>query len=154
MEEDRNAFKMLSHIPTGKWPLGRPSSRWEDNIRLDPKDPMKNWFDLAQVRDYWRVLVNAALSPRIPCLPVKISKALLPSSILATGSAHLKLLGIISLPILGELCNIWTSSMWSIPHSPFSSFMDPNNHLSIVFSNTLSLHSSNNVRDQIFNQII
>ena len=36
------------------------------------------------------------------CLPVKILKALLPSSILATCPAHLNLLDLITLTILGE----------------------------------------------------
>ena len=35
MEEVRSAFKMLTGIPTGKMPLGRPRRRWEDNIRID-----------------------------------------------------------------------------------------------------------------------
>ena len=28
-------FKILTDKPTGKSPLGRPRSRWEDNIRMD-----------------------------------------------------------------------------------------------------------------------
>ena len=49
--------------PTGKRPLGRPRSRWEDNIRMDLKEvgiDTRNWVDSAQNRDYWRLLVNAA----------------------------------------------------------------------------------------------
>ena len=38
MEEGRNAFKILTDKPTGKRPLGRPSGRWEDNIRMDVKE--------------------------------------------------------------------------------------------------------------------
>jgi hypothetical protein len=30
MVEKRNAYRML--VPDGKRPLGRPTSRWEDNI--------------------------------------------------------------------------------------------------------------------------
>ena len=30
-------FKILTGIPTGKRPLGRPRRRWEDNIRMDLK---------------------------------------------------------------------------------------------------------------------
>ena len=37
MEEGRSAFKILTGIPTGKRPLGRPMRRWEDNIRMDLK---------------------------------------------------------------------------------------------------------------------
>ena len=34
MEEDRNAFKILTGKPSGKRPLGRPMNRWQDNIRM------------------------------------------------------------------------------------------------------------------------
>ena len=54
-------------------------------------------------------------------LPVKILKALLPSSILVACPAHLKLLDIITLTILAERYKIWSSSLWSLLHSPFSS---------------------------------
>ena len=54
--------------PTGKRPLGRPSRRWEDNIRMDLEEIGINagkWVDSAQDRD-WRALVNAALNLRVP----------------------------------------------------------------------------------------
>ena len=41
--------------------MGRPRRRWEDNIRMDLKEigiNTRNWVDSAQVRDYWRALVN------------------------------------------------------------------------------------------------
>ena len=34
MDEGRRAFKILTGKPTGKRPLGRPTRRWEDNIRM------------------------------------------------------------------------------------------------------------------------
>ena len=37
MEGGRTTFKILTGIPTGKRPLGRPRRRWEDNIRMDLK---------------------------------------------------------------------------------------------------------------------
>ena len=38
MEEGRSAFKVLTGTPAGKRPLGRPRSRWENNIRMDFKE--------------------------------------------------------------------------------------------------------------------
>ena len=32
MEEDRGDFKILTGIPTGKRPLGRPRRRWENKL--------------------------------------------------------------------------------------------------------------------------
>ena len=51
----------ISHGVSEKRPLGRPRHRWEDNIRMDPKEigiNTRSMFDLAQGRDYWRVLIN------------------------------------------------------------------------------------------------
>ena len=67
--EGRNAFKILSGIPPGKRPLGRPRRRWEDNIRMDLEEIVisaGNWLDSTQDRNYWRALVNAALKLRVP----------------------------------------------------------------------------------------
>ena len=67
-----------------------------------------NWVDSAQDRNYWRALVNAAL------------KALLPSSILATCPAHLNLLGLFTLTILGE------GTHYEVPHC--GAFSNPHSH--------------------------
>ena len=69
MEEDRSALKILTGIPRGKRSLGRPSVRWEDNIRIDLKEigiSMRNWVASAQDRDYWGALVNTALNLCVP----------------------------------------------------------------------------------------
>ena len=69
MEEGRSAFKILTGKSTGKRPLGRPRRRWEDNIRVDLEEigiNAGNLVDSAQVRNYWRALVNAALNLRVP----------------------------------------------------------------------------------------
>ena len=38
MEEGRSAFKILADKSIGNKPLGRPSFRWEDNVRMDLKE--------------------------------------------------------------------------------------------------------------------
>jgi hypothetical protein len=80
-------------------------------------------------------------------LPVKILKACLRSSILATWPVHLSLLDLITLTILGERYKQWSYSLWSLLHFPFSSLLDPNIHLRILLSNTFCLRFSLNVRD-------
>ena len=68
MKEGKSAFKILADIPTGKIPLGRSRRRLEDNIGMELKEVgiiTMNWVDLAQDREYWRALVNAALNLRI-----------------------------------------------------------------------------------------
>ena len=69
MEGGTSAIKILTGKPTGKKPLGRPSRRREDSIRMDLKEigiNTRNWIDSAPNRDHWRALVNAALVLRIP----------------------------------------------------------------------------------------
>ena len=53
IEEDRSSFKILTGKPTGKRPLGRPSCRWEDNIRMDLEEigiDMRNDGDIGLIR--------------------------------------------------------------------------------------------------------
>jgi hypothetical protein len=54
--------------PEGRRPLGRPRSRWEDNIKMDLQDVGwgMDWIDLAQDRDMWRAVVNAVMNLRVP----------------------------------------------------------------------------------------
>ena len=43
--------------------------RWEGNINMDLKEifiDTRNWVNSAQDSDYWRALVNAALTLRVP----------------------------------------------------------------------------------------
>ena len=68
MEEGRSVFKILTGKPTGNKPVRRSRHRWEDYIRMDLEDigiDAGNWVDSAQDMDYWRALVNAALSNEV-----------------------------------------------------------------------------------------
>jgi hypothetical protein len=67
--EKRNAYRILLGNPEGKRPLGRPSSRWADNIKMDLRElgwGDMDWIDLAQNRDQWRALVNTVMNLRAP----------------------------------------------------------------------------------------
>ena len=69
MEEGKSAFKISTGTPTRYIPLGRPTRRWEDKIRMNLKEigiNTRNWIDSAQDSDYWRPLANTALNLRIP----------------------------------------------------------------------------------------
>ena len=55
--------------PEGKEPLGRPTRRWEDNIKMDLQEVGCGGMDrieLAQDRDRWRAFVNAVMNIRVP----------------------------------------------------------------------------------------
>ena len=55
--------------PKGKRPLGRPTRRWEDNIRMDLQEGglgYADWIGLAQDRDRLRGLVSAVRNLRVP----------------------------------------------------------------------------------------
>ena len=77
----------------------------------------------------------------------KIFKALLSLSILATWPAHLNFLDLITLLTFGKRYK-YGNSLWTL-HSPFVSLLGPNIRKRILLSNTLSLHSSINVRDHV-----
>jgi len=49
--------------------LVRPRHRWEDNINVDLQEVgcgSMDWIELAQDRDRWRALMNAAMNLRVP----------------------------------------------------------------------------------------
>jgi hypothetical protein len=35
MEKRKGTYRILMGKPEGKWPLGRPKRRWEDNSKMD-----------------------------------------------------------------------------------------------------------------------
>ena len=69
MGERRGVYMVLVGKPEGKRPLGRLRRRWEDNIKMDLQEVRcvgMDWIELAQDRDRWRALVNAAMNVRVP----------------------------------------------------------------------------------------
>ena len=55
--------------PEGKRPLGTPRRRWYDYIKMALQEVGcgdMDWIELAQNRDRWRALVNAAINLRVP----------------------------------------------------------------------------------------
>jgi hypothetical protein len=65
----RNAYRLLVGKPEGKRLLGRPRSRWVDNIRMDLGKvgwSVVDWIGLAKDRNRWRALVNSVLNLRVP----------------------------------------------------------------------------------------
>jgi hypothetical protein len=55
--------------PEGKRQLGRPRSRWVDNIKIDLREigwVGMDWIDLAQDRDQWSTLVNTVMNLLVP----------------------------------------------------------------------------------------
>ena len=52
-----------------KRPLGRPTRRWEDNIKMDLQEVgggCGDWMELSQDRDRWRALVNTVMNFLVP----------------------------------------------------------------------------------------
>jgi hypothetical protein len=69
MGEERAVYRVLKGKPERKRPLGRPRRRWEDNIKMDLQEVRcggVDWIGLAQDRDRWQALVNAAMNLRVP----------------------------------------------------------------------------------------
>jgi len=69
--EIRGVYRVLVVKPEEKRPLGRPRHRWEDYIKMDLQEVGcggMDWIELAQDRDRWRALVNAAMNLRVPFL--------------------------------------------------------------------------------------
>jgi hypothetical protein len=61
--------RVLVEKPDGMRPLGRPRSRWEDNIKMDLQEVgggRGGWMELAEDRDGWRTLVSTVKNLRVP----------------------------------------------------------------------------------------
>jgi hypothetical protein len=62
-------LQVLVGKPESKRPLGRRRCRWEDNIKLDPREigiDGANLIQLAQDRVQWRACVNTVMNFRFP----------------------------------------------------------------------------------------
>jgi hypothetical protein len=69
MGERRGAYRALVGKPEGRRPLGRPRSRWEDNIKMDLREAVwrgVDWTDLTQDRARWRAVVYTVMNLRLP----------------------------------------------------------------------------------------
>jgi hypothetical protein len=67
--EGRGLYRVLVGKPEGKRPLGRPRSRWEDNIKMDLQEMgcgVMDWIELAQDKVRSRALVNAVMNILVP----------------------------------------------------------------------------------------
>ena len=68
MGERRGVYRVLVGKPGGKRPQGRPTHRWEDNIKMDLQKVRcgnMNWTELAHNRDRWRALANVVMNLRV-----------------------------------------------------------------------------------------
>jgi hypothetical protein len=67
--EKMNAYRIFVEKPEGKRSLGRPRSRWLDNIKMDLREICwgnMDWIDVAYDRDQWMALVNMVINLRVP----------------------------------------------------------------------------------------
>jgi hypothetical protein len=68
MGKGRGVYGVLVGRNEGKRELGRPRSRWEDNIKMDLREigiDGANWIRLAQDRVRWRAFVNTVMKLRV-----------------------------------------------------------------------------------------
>jgi hypothetical protein len=65
MGEGRGVYRVLVRRPEGKRPLGRPTHRWEDNIKMDLREigiDGANWIWLAQDWGWWQAFVSKIMN--------------------------------------------------------------------------------------------
>jgi hypothetical protein len=64
-----SVYRVLVGSPKGTIPLGRPTHRWEDNIKMDLREigiDVAKWIRLAQDRVRWRAFLNTVMNLRVP----------------------------------------------------------------------------------------
>jgi hypothetical protein len=65
----RGLYRVLVERPDGKRPLGRPSCRLGDNIKMDFQEMEwegMHWTDPAWDKDSWRAVVKGVMNLRVP----------------------------------------------------------------------------------------
>jgi len=65
----RDTYRVLVRKPERKRPLGRPTYRWKNNIKMSLQEiGCKDvyWISLAQDRQNWWVLVNTVMALHVP----------------------------------------------------------------------------------------
>jgi hypothetical protein len=71
--------------------IGRPRSRWVDNIKTDLVEVGwgdVDWIGLAQDRDRWRALVNAVTNLRVPLNAGKLSSVQITRDLSSSAELH------------------------------------------------------------------
>jgi len=59
MADDNNVQKIKRWKPMSKRPIGRPKTRWQDDVLEDIKSiNISNWMKVAQNRDSWEKVVK------------------------------------------------------------------------------------------------
>jgi hypothetical protein len=77
--------------PEGNRSLGRPRRKWADNIKIDLSEiglGGVDWIGMAQYRDKWRVLVNAAMNLRVPLNAGKLQSRYTTDGLLGSARLH------------------------------------------------------------------
>ena len=86
MGEERRVYRVLVEKPERRRPLGKPTCRWVDNIRMDLQEVgcgYMDWIGLAQDTDRWRTLLSVVMNLQVPwnagnfltsCKPVSFSR--------------------------------------------------------------------------------
>jgi len=135
---------MSRTVPTSARHL---SLSWANSIQ-SPWPPQTSWRSILILSSHLCLGLSNGLFPS--GFPTNTLCTPLSSTIRATCLAHLICLDFTTRKILGKESRSLSSSLCSFFHSPVtSSLLGPNTFLNTLFSNTLSMHSSLNVSDQV-----
>jgi hypothetical protein len=65
MWKRKGAYRVVVEKPEGRRPLGRPRSRWDNNIKIYFTEvgwENTDWIDVVHDRDRWRAFVYAVMN--------------------------------------------------------------------------------------------